>query len=340
MSRSVILCVDDDKLVLSALSEQLVEWFGKTYTIEKALGGEEALAIIDDLRAEGTDISVVISDYIMPTMKGDELLERVNKKDPSIRKIMLTGYAALDGIIYAINRAGLYRFLSKPWDKKDLMLTLLEAIKSYEAEKSAAKLATSFKSLYQEYETQYVSQMQRLESTLQAIVTATDSRNAKTVEHSMRVKDLAVKLAGQLDLTKEDLRVLTLAALSHDIGKQGLTDSELAQLVSSADTEHQNFAERAPISKASINVAKHLPEGDKIVKILEGQFELFNGSGLLKLAGEAIPLGARILSVVNTYDNLSIICGKSEAEVTGYLLSHKGANFDPRVVDVFLGASK
>jgi two-component system sensor histidine kinase/response regulator len=69
-------------------------------------------------------------------MKGDALLEKLHDLDPSARKILLTGQASLEGIGNAINRANLYRFISKPWEKEDLIMTINEAIKSYEQEKT------------------------------------------------------------------------------------------------------------------------------------------------------------------------------------------------------------
>jgi signal transduction histidine kinase len=67
----------------------------------------------------------------MPGMKGDELLKEIHKLSPGSLKILLTGQASLDGISNAINNAQLYRFIAKPWDKDDLVLTVKEAIKSF-----------------------------------------------------------------------------------------------------------------------------------------------------------------------------------------------------------------
>ena len=139
--RSTIICVDDDKLILNLLYNQLEEWFGENYYIEKALNATEGYNILDRCLKQGRDVSVFISDYIMPITKGDELLTKVKELNPKIKRIMLTGYSAMDGIINAINKAGIYRYISKPWDSKDMMLTLLEAIKSYEQDKITFELS-------------------------------------------------------------------------------------------------------------------------------------------------------------------------------------------------------
>jgi len=74
---------------------------------------------------------VVISDYLMPTMRGDEFLIKIHEKNPNILKILLTGHANIEGITNAINNANLYRFIPKPWDRDDLILTVREAIRSF-----------------------------------------------------------------------------------------------------------------------------------------------------------------------------------------------------------------
>src|SRR5680860_1175394 len=124
MRKQIILCVDDEEIILEALQEQLDSFFGEEYIIETADSGEDALEFFLELIKEGVQIPVIISDYIMPGMKGDELLKEIHKKSPDSLKILLTGQASIEGISNAINNAQLYRYLSKPWDKDDLILTV------------------------------------------------------------------------------------------------------------------------------------------------------------------------------------------------------------------------
>lgn len=134
MSQKVILCVDDEIIVLDALTEQLHKAFGPEYIIEVAESGEEALDIFDELSEEGMEFPVVLADFIMPIMKGDELLEKIHKKSPLSKKVMLTGQASLEGVSNAVNKADLYRYINKPWDKDDMIMTIKEAIKSFDLE--------------------------------------------------------------------------------------------------------------------------------------------------------------------------------------------------------------
>lgn len=131
MQKQVILCVDDEQIILEALHEQLDSIFGDEYDIETADSGDDALEFYEELKDDGIRVPVIISDYIMPGMKGDELLKKVHELDPNSLKILLTGQASIEGISNAINNAQLYRYIAKPWDKDDLALTVKEAIKSF-----------------------------------------------------------------------------------------------------------------------------------------------------------------------------------------------------------------
>ncbi len=129
-NKKAIVCVDDERLVLESLRAQLLRSF-PDYEIEIAERAEEALELIDELMEEGYDIPLVISDYIMPNMLGDELLISVHKRYPSILKILLTGLADADAVGNVINNGSLYRYISKPWQETDLILTVKEGLNSY-----------------------------------------------------------------------------------------------------------------------------------------------------------------------------------------------------------------
>ncbi len=129
--KAVILCVDDEKMVLVSLRQQLKRKFERKYILETAESGEEALEIIEELLQNNIDIPVVLSDHIMPGMKGDELLKRIHELSPRTLNILLTGQANADAVGYVVNYANLYRYIAKPWDQTDLNLTIAEATRSY-----------------------------------------------------------------------------------------------------------------------------------------------------------------------------------------------------------------
>lgn len=122
--REVILCVDDEETVLRVLKDQLEDNFGDTCEVESANSGAEALELIEALDAQRETLAVVVADQMMPGMNGTELLERIGKNNPGTLKIMLTGQAGLDAVVYAINQAGLNQYIAKPWDEADLKLSV------------------------------------------------------------------------------------------------------------------------------------------------------------------------------------------------------------------------
>ncbi|MDY7006498.1 MAG: adenylate/guanylate cyclase domain-containing protein [Cyanobacteriota bacterium] len=131
MNQIVIICVDDEPMILDSLRIELEGNLGDDYLIELAQSGEEALEVFIELREDNYEIPIIIADYIMPDMKGDELLKRIHSISPQTLKIMLTGQADVAGVGNAINYANLYRYIPKPWESEDLKLTVKEALNSY-----------------------------------------------------------------------------------------------------------------------------------------------------------------------------------------------------------------
>ncbi|MBE9223867.1 response regulator [Phormidium sp. LEGE 05292] len=124
MSKAAILCVDDEVVVLNSLKIQLKREFGDAYVYEVAESADEALEIIDELQSEETDILVIVSDWLMPGIKGDEFLIRVHEKYPKIIKVMLTGQADETAIQRAKEKAALHNCLYKPWSSQELIATI------------------------------------------------------------------------------------------------------------------------------------------------------------------------------------------------------------------------
>ena len=133
-SNPVILCVDDDQSVLQALRSLLEKTMGGQADIEVAECGDDALDICDDLADEGRPVSIVISDYIMPNMRGDDLLIKLHERSPKMIKIMLTGQSDMTGVRKVINHSSLYRFLEKPFNNADLILTAKSAVETHRTE--------------------------------------------------------------------------------------------------------------------------------------------------------------------------------------------------------------
>ena len=150
MKKPVIICVDDEQTILDSLEIDLLKAFEDKYLIETAQSGEEALELLSELLAEQYEVPVVISDQIMPNMKGDELLRSVHAISPNTLKIMLTGQADLEAVANAINYAKLYRYIPKPWQCDDLKLTVTEAIYRYFQDQKLAEKQIELQEMNQE----------------------------------------------------------------------------------------------------------------------------------------------------------------------------------------------
>lgn len=125
-----VLCVDDDKSVLSALRTLLQSSLLGDCRIEIAESGQEALEIQEELVEGDRPVQVVVSDFIMPAMRGDELLVRLHERAPGMVKIMLTGQADFSGVKRVINEANLFRFIEKPFNHADLVLSIRAALQA------------------------------------------------------------------------------------------------------------------------------------------------------------------------------------------------------------------
>jgi len=193
MNKPAILCVDDEPIILDSLKRLLRKTLGRDYLIELAASGTEALDLITEFIEEKRKILLVVSDYIMPQMRGDELLEKVHKISPKTINIMLTGQADIEAIGNAINRANLYRYISKPWNNEDLSLTVKEAIHSYFQEQ---KLEEQNEKLQQMNQALEVSN--REQSDLIAKLHENENRLAQFIE-AMPVGVFVVNAEGQPD---------------------------------------------------------------------------------------------------------------------------------------------
>ena len=158
----VILCVDDDSTVLSALRTLIATNFGQDLEVEFAESGEEALEIDAELRAQGRELSLVISDFMMPGLRGDELLVRLHERSPGTIKILLTGQSDLSGVKRAINDANLYRFLEKPFLNEDIVLTARAAIRAYRQERDLIEQNERLRLMNAELESLVVARTQEL----------------------------------------------------------------------------------------------------------------------------------------------------------------------------------
>lgn len=118
--KHTLLFVDDEESILSSLARLFRR---EDYNILTALSGRKGLEIIKE-----QNISLVVSDHMMPNMTGVDFLAEVKEISPDTIRIILTGYADLDATMDAINRGEVYRFITKPWNDKELSATVSQSL--------------------------------------------------------------------------------------------------------------------------------------------------------------------------------------------------------------------
>lgn len=208
MNKPIIICVDDEQTILDSLEIELQKTLGDEYLIETAAGSEEALELLEELLDEQYEVPLVISDYLMPYIRGDELLKRIHTLSPKTFKIMLTGQADLEAVGNAIKYAKLYRYIAKPWQLEDLKLTVQEAINSYLQDKKINQQTLQLQQMNQELE--------QLNTSLEQKVVERTAALAKT-EAELRQSEAAMQEAKEAAERANRAKSQFLANMSHEL---------------------------------------------------------------------------------------------------------------------------
>ena len=128
MSKSAILCVDDEIVILESLKEQLKRQFGDRFIYEVAESAAEAWEVIEELHEDEIKVIAIVSDWLMPGTKGDEFLIQIHRRFPRLVTVMLTGQADRAAIERAKQEANLHACLHKPWTEEELTQIIMTAI--------------------------------------------------------------------------------------------------------------------------------------------------------------------------------------------------------------------
>jgi CheY-like chemotaxis protein len=131
MSKAILI-VDDEAVLLLAMRQELRLAFGNSYNYETALSAEKGLEAIGQLAREGVEVAMVISDWLMPGMRGDEFLRKVHSDWPSIKLAMLSGHAEDAQMRRLKEEAGLFACLAKPYGRGCLAALIRSALSKLE----------------------------------------------------------------------------------------------------------------------------------------------------------------------------------------------------------------
>jgi cyclic di-GMP phosphodiesterase len=306
----VALIVDDEPGVRSVLEGLLI---GQGYQPLSAASGEEALRLL-----EGVVPSVVLTDVDMPGMNGVELTRHI-KAHPDLQLVpvvILTGIADLHARVAGL-AAGADDFFAKPVDLLELRTRL-------------AALART-KAL--------VDELEQAERIIRALGLTIEARDPYTGGHCARLASHAASVGRALGVDAEMVRALTVAGYLHDLGKIAVPDSILLKAGPLDEAEWAKIREHP-------NRGAELVSGLRSLELVRGivrhHHERLDGSGYPDgLTGGAIPLGARIMAVVDVYDALvtarpyKVALGPEEAQKILRGETDAGA-WDPEIVSVFL----
>lgn len=351
-----LLLVDDEPSILSALRRLLRS---QGYTIHTAESGKAGLEIL-----EHHPVDLVVSDMRMPEMDGARFLEQVRKRWPTTMRILLTGYADVNSTIDAINCGEIHRYVAKPWDDNDLLLTIHDALDRQRLVNENARLLAltqaqneQLKDLNANLEDKVRQRTAEIEQINSFLNLANDRlkqnflisikmfsglmelRAGTMAGHSRRVADLCRKLAVHMGVNAKEQQDIFFAALLHDIGKIGFPDALLVKPVSRMTGDDLSVYRKHAAAGASALMP--LDELKDVAHIVRSHHERFDGQGFPDgTAGLNIALGARILSVVNDYDGLQIgtlaerRLGAEEAKTM--IAQSRGKRYDPQIVDAFI----
>ncbi len=303
-----ILVVDDDNSMLE-FARHVLQGIGSVVIMN------DPVAALEYLGRE--EVAVLISDNNMPVMYGLELIEKANKVSSESVKILMSAYTDLPMALCAINKCQVYKFVTKPWESKDMVNTVTDALRRYQTLQILRR------------ENEHI---------LRSLAQTIELKDPCTRGHCDRVATIAVQLAGALDLSIDMQREIKYGSWLHDCGKIGVPEQVL-NADRKLEAEEFELIKKHPDWGA--DVARKANLSNVVVNVILCHHEHFDGTGYPNgLCGEEIPLEARIVSVADVFDALSsdrpYRKGMGFEEATGIIVSMKGGELDPVLVDLFL----
>lgn len=344
-----VLCVDDEPSILSALKRVLR---AEDCKVLQAGSGAEAMALM-----EQHAVDVVVSDMRMPGMDGAELLAQVRARWPDTARILLTGYADMKATVAAINEGQIYRYIHKPWDETELRLTVRQAAERQHLARERDRLQALTQAQNDELKALNAGLEQRVQERTSALSQANEQlrrnylssikifsnlmelRSGVLAGHGKRSAHLARRVASAMGMPEDAVQDVFVAGLLHDVGFMALPDAILNKPVGKLNPQEMAQYQRHPILGAQSFMA--LDDHQAVATLIRTHHERFDGTGFPEqLQGADIPLGAHILGVVDTFDDLTHghLTGATltEAEARTLLQRGRGTQFHPEVIDVFL----
>lgn len=318
-----IIAVDDEEGIIDSLSVYLKK---VGYDL---VGVTNPLDAIEMVKNEHFDLMLL--DFIMTPLHGDKVVEEIRKFNKELYILLLTGHKDLAPPLETIKRLEIQGYCEKS-DKFDQLLLLIESgLKSIDQMREIKKINEELTDAYDKLENAYLESIQTLRYSVEA-------KDPYTRGHSDRVSEYSVLIGEKLGLSEDELKILKIGGLFHDIGKIGVPDSILKKDSKLTDDEYSEIKNHPSIGAHILAPASIFKD---IIPIVKHHHEKYDGNGYpSKLKGEDIPYFARIAAVADTFDAMtSKRTYRNELPlevVKEEFIKYKGIQFDPNLVEVFL----
>ena len=300
-----ILLVDDESSILDGLRRQL----RRDFAVTTATSGPAGLRLLE----EDPGFAVVMSDMRMPDMDGATFLARVRQQAPAAVRLLLTGQADIDAAISAINDGQIFRFLTKPCPPELLLEALRAAAEQH-------RLLTAERELLEH----------TLRGSVQALLESLALANPTAFARAMRIKRLVADLVDQLGVA--DHWEIQIAAMLSQIGTVTLPPAVVDKLHRGHELTDNEQAMVDRLPRIAERLLAGIPRLEQVREAIRWQQRRFDGRDPQPgPAGEAIPLGARLLRVALDFDPLESR-GLAAGEAVAALRQQRG-RYDPAVLD-------
>ena len=322
-----IIAVDDEEGIIDSLSIFLKR-SGYEFT-----GVTDPMEAVEKVKNEHFDLMIL--DFIMTPVHGDQVVEEIRKFNKELYILLLTGHKDLAPPLETIKRLDIQGYCEKS-DKFDQLLLLIESgIKSIAQMNEIKKINEELKNTNDMLEKAYLENIQTLRYTVEA-------KDTYTRGHSDRVSEISVLIGKKLNLSEEDLRILKIGGLFHDIGKIGVPDSILLKESKLTDNEYSEIKNHPSIGAHILSTATIFKD---IIPIVKHHHERYDGNGYPgQLKGEEIPYMARIASIADSFDAMTSRRTYRDSLPIETVIAEfercKGTQFDPEITDVFLDILK
>jgi putative two-component system response regulator len=329
-----LLVIDDDKVLLHILTETLSR--EGTYQVITADNGSLGIQL-----AEKALPQLIICDLMMSPLDGMAVLKALSKNPVTapIPFIFLTAHTDQQDKLNGLD-LGADDYITKPFSRDELLIRvrallrrkhITQSMERLNAEEEINLLRTEIREIMRKFSTNH-------HKLAEAMAQMLSLRDGETEEHARRGVELSDRLARELGMGEGALHDIHLGALLHDIGKVGIPDSILLKEDTLTIEERKRIMSHPALGKLILQPLGLPPVA---IEITYYHHERWDGNGYPEgLAGEDIPLPARIFAIVDVWDTLTsdrpYRTAWSREDTVAYMKEHAGTHFDPNIVKKFL----